>query len=258
MWAIIAGLMNACLWIWITVNPKKENLIMKVWQCTVCKYIHRGEEPPEKCPVCGVDKSKFIEIDESMIPERPLRKAVEKPVKKDGNQGIKASPTPASPSSAKVAPEPSKKQPPPETGFEKIKSLALKHHLHPVSVHTPNGILPVAVVLWILAWIFDSELLAKAAMINMIFVVLAFPVVIFTGILEWREKYQGALTPVFKTKILAAALTTVSCVISLLWYVFDPKVLSSPKALVFILVNIIMLAAAGVAGFIGGKLVFKD
>nr|NJM01402.1 rubredoxin [Desulfobacula sp.] len=221
---------------------------MKVWQCTICKYIHRGEEPPEKCPVCGVDKSKFIEIDESMIPERPVRKDA-------ANQA-----GPVAGAAVKAPPEPPKKQPPPppETGFEKIKALALKHHIHPVSVHTPNGILPVAVVLWILAWIFDSELLAKAAMINMIFVVLAFPVVIFTGILEWQKKYQGALTPVFKIKILAAALTTISCVISLLWYLFDPKVLSSPKALVFILVNLVMLAAAGVAGFIGGKLVFKD
>jgi rubredoxin/uncharacterized membrane protein len=220
---------------------------MKVWQCTVCKYIHRGEEPPEKCPVCGVDKSKFIEIDESMIPERPVRKAAVK----------EADPAAAS-TSAKAAPEPPKKQPPPETGFEKIKSLALKHHVHPVSVHTPNGILPAAVVLWILAWIFDSELLAKAAMINMIFVVLAFPVVIFTGILEWQKKYQGALTPLFKIKILAAALTTVSCVISLIWYLADPEILSGSKAFVFILVNIVMVAAAGVAGFIGGKLVFKD
>lgn len=222
---------------------------MKVWQCTVCKYIHRGEEPPEKCPVCGVDKSKFIEIDDSMIPERPVRKAA-----------VKEAAPAAGSTSAKTAPEPPRKQPPPppETGFEKIKSLALKHHAHPVSVHTPNGILPAAVILWLLAWIFNSELLAKAAMINMIFVVLAFPIVISSGILEWQKKYQGALTPVFKIKILAAALTTVSCVISLLWYLFDPKVLSSPKAFVFILVNIVMVAAAGVAGFIGGKLVFKD
>jgi len=93
---------------------------MKVWQCTVCRYIHRGEEPPEKCPVCGVDKSKFIEIDESMIPERPLRKAVEKP----GDTGMQASPVPVAPASAgsaKAAPAPPKKQapPPPKTGFEK-------------------------------------------------------------------------------------------------------------------------------------------
>ncbi len=230
---------------------------MKVWQCSVCKYIHREAAPPEKCPVCGVDKSKFVEIDEDAIPASPLRKPVEKPADPP------ISPKGASPSSSpsvKLAPEPQKKQlpPPPEKGFEKIKSLALKHHIHPISVHTPNGILPIAAILWVLAWMFNAEVLAKAAMINMIFVVLAFPVVIFTGILEWREKYQGALTPLFKIKILAAALTTVSSVIGLLWYVFDPEILSGPKALAFILVNIIMVAAAGIAGHIGGKLVFKD
>jgi rubredoxin len=35
---------------------------MKQWKCTVCGYIHKGDEPPETCPVCGADKSKFIEV----------------------------------------------------------------------------------------------------------------------------------------------------------------------------------------------------
>ena len=35
---------------------------MKKWRCTVCGYIHNGDEPPEKCPVCGADKSLFEEI----------------------------------------------------------------------------------------------------------------------------------------------------------------------------------------------------
>lgn len=207
---------------------------MKVWQCTVCKYIHREATPPERCPVCGVDKSKFIEIDEELIPPRPVRKAVEKPAAQPGKTGT------------------------PEKKFDKIKSLVLKHHIHPISVHMPNGILPAAVILWILAWVFNSELLAKTAMINMIVVVLALPVVILTGILEWRGKYHGVLTVLFKLKILAATLTTVSCVISLIWYLADPEILSGPKALTFILVNVIMVAAAGVAGYIGGKFVFKD
>ena len=34
---------------------------MKKWVCTVCGYIYEGEEPPEKCPVCGVGSDKFIE-----------------------------------------------------------------------------------------------------------------------------------------------------------------------------------------------------
>jgi rubredoxin len=33
------------------------------WKCTVCGYIHEGEEPPENCPVCGADRSKFIPIE---------------------------------------------------------------------------------------------------------------------------------------------------------------------------------------------------
>lgn len=31
----------------------------KSWKCTVCGYIHVGENPPEVCPVCGVDSSFF-------------------------------------------------------------------------------------------------------------------------------------------------------------------------------------------------------
>jgi rubrerythrin len=33
----------------------------KKWICTVCGYVHEGEEAPEKCPQCGQPKSKFKE-----------------------------------------------------------------------------------------------------------------------------------------------------------------------------------------------------
>lgn len=34
---------------------------MKKFVCPVCGYVYEGETPPEKCPVCKVDGSKFIE-----------------------------------------------------------------------------------------------------------------------------------------------------------------------------------------------------
>lgn len=37
----------------------------KKFICTVCGYVHEGDEAPEKCPLCGVPKSKFKEIDEA-------------------------------------------------------------------------------------------------------------------------------------------------------------------------------------------------
>ena len=32
---------------------------MKKWVCPVCGYVHEGDTPPEKCPVCKVDGSRF-------------------------------------------------------------------------------------------------------------------------------------------------------------------------------------------------------
>lgn len=34
---------------------------MKKFVCTVCGYVYEGEEAPEKCPVCGATKDKFVE-----------------------------------------------------------------------------------------------------------------------------------------------------------------------------------------------------
>ena len=34
---------------------------MKKWVCQVCGYVFEGENPPEKCPQCGVPASKFTE-----------------------------------------------------------------------------------------------------------------------------------------------------------------------------------------------------
>ena len=30
------------------------------WVCPLCGYVHTGEEPPEKCPLCGAPKDVFV------------------------------------------------------------------------------------------------------------------------------------------------------------------------------------------------------
>ncbi len=34
---------------------------MKQFVCTVCGYVHEGDAPPEKCPICGAPADKFME-----------------------------------------------------------------------------------------------------------------------------------------------------------------------------------------------------
>lgn len=51
------------------------------WRCTVCDYIHEGDSPPETCPVCGVDASNFVKVEnnpplEELSPEKAMIKAI--------------------------------------------------------------------------------------------------------------------------------------------------------------------------------------
>jgi len=38
-----------------------------MWQCSVCNYIHQGEEAPDKCPKCGAPKEKFAALDDQRV-----------------------------------------------------------------------------------------------------------------------------------------------------------------------------------------------
>ena len=209
---------------------------MKKWQCTVCGYIHEGDEPPEECPVCGADRSKFIEL----VSEEPVETQMDQPESKDKNMDSK--------------PEPPIFRP----KLNPIFDLMVKHHVHPISVHIPNGVLPASVIFIVLAALFNFSGLSQAAFYNLIFVVLTLPLVIFSGYIEWQKKYRGQLTRLFKTKILCAAVVSLTAVILMVWLFIDPQAATSSSNLLFLLINLVMLAAAGIAGFIGGKFVFKD
>ena len=67
----------------------------------------------------------------------------------------------------------------------------------------------------------------------MLFVITSLPFVIYTGVLEWKNKYNQALTLFFKIKILTAAVTSITCAISILWFLIDPDVLGKFHSIIF-------------------------
>jgi rubredoxin/uncharacterized membrane protein len=220
-------------------NTIVRSVRMQKWRCLICKYVHEGDAPPEKCPVCKAPAAKFVEV----------------------------APEPSSPES-----DPAKASPAAMTGTDasaaadarggnfinKFMGLMSRHHAHPIAVHFPNGVLPVALTMFLIALFFDASTLATAGFYNIVFVMLALPFVIFTGFLDWETKYRKALTSLFVIKIVAAAITFAACLISLIWYLMQPGVIGSPQGWLFIVINLVMVISAGVAGHIGGKLVFKD
>ncbi len=215
---------------------------MKKWRCTVCGYIHEGEEPPEICPVCGADRSKFVEIVAEEKAEEKITAKID-PIETE----TKVADAPGT-----ILDSPSK--------HDRIYQLMVKHHVHPISVHIPNGLLPVSVLFIFLAVIFKFTGLSQAAFYNLIFVVFAMPVVLFSGVIVWKKKYNGALTTLFLTKMICGGVVSLTAMILVIWSIVDPGLLTLTSAhlVAFLFVGMVMLGAAVTAGFLGGKLVFKD
>jgi uncharacterized membrane protein len=222
--------------------------MMKKWKCTVCGYIHTGEEPPEKCPVCGADRSMFVLVEDEPVAEpsdAPLQEA-----ETDGGAAPVKTPTAESP-------ETDGPKSRPDNLYDRIGEAMTQNHAHPISVHIPNGLLPVCVLFIILAAIFQHTGLGSAAVYNMAMVVLAMPFVILSGVNDWRRRFGGHLTSVFVTKMVCAGLVSVLAVILLCWGLVQPDILLTPSLAraKFIALSLILFAAAAVAGYMGGKLV---
>ncbi|MCG6931221.1 MAG: rubredoxin-type Fe(Cys)4 protein [Desulfofustis sp.] len=207
------------------VDAQPQTTGMRKWECTVCGYIHEGDEPPKQCPVCGVGPEYFREI-------------VEKEIETLTGAAL-------APEDAKPAPRPS---------F--LRAQVMKHHLHPIAVHTPNGVLPAALVFLVLAMVFGSSGFEMAAFFNLVLVLLAMPFVIVTGVIAWQERYKGAMTRIFGVKIGATIVVCSTLLALVVWRLVDPSVASSPGRWTYLVICLVSVAGAGLAGHMGGKLVF--
>lgn len=204
---------------------------MRKWECTVCGYIHEGDEPPDECPICSADKSMFVEITEEQQPILEEHASTVQPTVDS-------------------------------TFFAKAYTFAsaqiLQHHLHPIMVHTPNGVLPMALIFLLMTSLFGLPLFETAAFYSYIFVLLTMPVVIFTGYEVWQKRYRGAMTSTFKIKIAASLVTVTLLCVLIIWRAVQPEVLmkASAGSWVYVLLSVILVGAVGLAGHVGGKLVF--
>ncbi|BBO83027.1 hypothetical protein DSCO28_35930 [Desulfosarcina ovata subsp. sediminis] len=224
---------------------------MKKWKCTVCGYIHTGDEPPDKCPVCGAPKSRFIDISEPEEASAPEPAAAAETVPEE---------TPAVESEAPAETVPEPESPFKDSRYRQLFEMMTRYHGHPISVHIPNGLLPVVVLFIFLAAIFNLKGMATAAIFNLGVVALAMPLVLFSGWVDWQNRFGGAMTNVFSVKIACGLIVTVTAWLLFIWLLVNPAVITTPQSarVAFFVINLIMLGAAATAGWYGGKLVFRE
>lgn len=255
---------------------------VKSWKCTVCGYIHEGPAPPEKCPLCGVPADKFVEVEQASeqgtpsktisSPKKPVAKATEGERQwKCAACGYvhKGTVLPDSCPLCGVAKEQFI-----EAGSAASSSVAMKtpqaqsfvarmiqkHHLHPILVHFPNGILPLAVCFSLLALLGCGDSFDVAAYYNMVAVLLTLPMVGYSGYIEWAGRYRSSKTLLFKVKIGSSIIMSVLLVILLLWRSLVPNVVLAQDSMsyTYFALSCLMVGFAGITGHIGGKFVFSS
>ncbi|NNK94645.1 MAG: DUF2231 domain-containing protein [Desulfobacterales bacterium] len=211
---------------------------MKKWECTICGYIHEGDEPPESCPLCGAGPEYFKEVVEDAKRSVPLPSSAKNGAAETDSAALQQESSDAAPSG--------------------LTALILKFHLHPITVHTPNGVLPLALIFLFIAILFGIAGFEKAAFYNLIFVLLTMPVVLLTGYTEWQNRYKGLRSKIFITKIIASIVVTIILTIMVIWRFADPQIAESANRWVYLLLGIVMVGAVGLAGHLGGTLVHES
>ena len=225
---------------------------MKYWKCMVCGYIHPGDESLETCPVCKATKDKFEEM-----PEEEGKEAKQAYEKRMAKRKAKQAQPEAGTASGSQTTAPGTQA---MGALDRIIALMTKEKAHPITVHMPNGLLPVVVLFLLLSFIFDSMGFAQVSFYNLVVVVLTMPMVLFSGYADWQSKYGGQMTPVFRQKIAMGIIVILLCAVLVVWCLIDDTVMTAGNSsrLAFLGVHILALIAATYAGHLGGKLVFGD
>lgn len=132
-------------------------------------------------------------------------------------------------------------------------------HLHPVPVHFPQALFPAAfgaLVIYLLTGLQEFE---SAAYIMSLFALLATPLTIASGFADWKLRFKGQMTRVFRIKIVAAIMLLLCSVPAVLLRMHHPEITALPLGwsgwLYMGLLTLCLLDCA-VVGYYGGRLVF--
>ena len=191
--------------------------MQKVWRCTVCGYLHQGPEPPGVCPVCGVDASRFVLVEDPGAGSGDKEEA-------------------------------------------KIRLAGLREHfvLHAVTAHFPNALTPILLLFALLALLGGRSLFAQSLLPLLAILAPLNLATMFSGMRDWKVHHQGAVTPIFRNKLVLAGLLSVLSLVALVWQWRDPRIFTPPDGLswLFVLLLLVMLGCAVLLGHYGAVLVF--
>jgi uncharacterized membrane protein len=132
-------------------------------------------------------------------------------------------------------------------------------YLHPIFVHFPQALFPVAFASFVL-YLGTGEILFESGTYLMTaFGLAATPVTMITGYIDWKVRYKGYMTSVFRIKIVTGFVLIGLALAAVLLRILVPETARLPlSGLGWLRAGLLAgcVASCVVEGHYGGKLVF--
>jgi len=129
---------------------------------------------------------------------------------------------------------------------------------HPIAVHFTNALFPVAFFFLVLYFLSHNDSFLQTYFSILVLATISGPISYLTGIVDWKQRYKGAMTSIFSKKIRSGIGLMVVGAICTVWYGFYPSVVDERGVarIIFLALNLSTLPLTVVLGHLGGKLVF--
>ena len=132
-------------------------------------------------------------------------------------------------------------------------------YYHPMFVHFPQALFPVSFGSFLLYLATGARDFEVGAYLTAAFGAAAAPVTALTGYLDWKIRYKGYMTSVFRIKIVGAFVLIGLSVPAVLLRSIVPDVAATPIAgpgWIYVALLFACVLTSVVLGHYGGKLVF--
>lgn len=132
-------------------------------------------------------------------------------------------------------------------------------HIHTMFIHFTNALYPAAIFFMFLFLLFRNTSFNQTYFYMMVFATFSAPFSYLTGIFEWKRRFEGAMIPIFLTKIRYGLAPFIIGGFCTLWHYLYPEVLVNGgiQSVVFILLNISILPPLIYLGHVGGIIVYE-
>lgn len=137
-----------------------------------------------------------------------------------------------------------------------IKEVRDYFILHAVAAHFSNGLVPIAVLFLVLAFVSGDPFVDRTVLHLLLVVIVAAPVSLVSGILDWRRKFHGRTAPIFTRKIILSVVLLLLTAASIALRLTQPELIREQGLFFWLYAACIalMFGAVFLLGHYGAKL----